>query len=371
MSSTLIKKQHMNQLAAFREDELRPHPRLHSLFFELTDKCNERCRHCGSRCMDEPGTGRIPGEEAERPDMQPDEWMRVLDEVKEDFDLTHTRLCITGGEPLLYPGFKEVLEYAHRLGYRWGMTSNGTLIDGEWAHFLADAGMKTISVSIDGLEATHDRFRQTPGGYAGAMQGIAALLRENAFEHVQITTVVHHGNIDELDELYDICLKTGVRSWRVINIEPIGRAKDDPSLMLTDDELIRMFSFIENKRKDLDTKITVTYGCSHFLGPKHERESRKWYFLCNAGVYTASITHTGDCVACLDIPRRPELVQGNVREGRFSDIWYNGYEIFRNDYRKKGKCAHCRYYRYCAGDSFHTWDFDKNEPSYCMKGILF
>lgn len=368
MASTLIKKQHMNQLAGYRDEVLRVHPRLHSLFFELTDKCNERCLHCGSRCMDEPDRD-LP--EDKKIPMQPDEWMHILDEAKEHFDLNETRLCITGGEPLLYPGFKDVMQYAHKLGYRWGMTSNGTLIDKDWARFLAESGMRTISVSIDGLEETHDWFRRTPGGYRRALEGIKALVDEGGFEHVQITTVVHHKNIDELDEIYYNCVKTGVKSWRVINIEPIGRAKDNPELMLGRDELKRMITFIENKRKDPETGLDVTYGCSHFLGPRHERESRKWYFLCNAGVYTASITSYGDCVACLDIPRLPDLVQGNVRERSFTDIWNEEYRIFRTDYRKKGNCAHCRYYRFCAGDSFHTWDFDRNEPGLCMKGILF
>lgn len=161
----------------------------------------------------------------------------------------------------------------------------------------------------------------------------------------------------------------GVRSWRVINIEPIGRAAESDELLLTNDEYRRMFDFIEKKRFE-DPAFPVTYGCSHYLGTRMEREVRQWYFLCNAGIYTASIMYNGDVGACLDIERRPETIQGNVRETRFKEIWDNKFEIFRTDFKKCGPCADCKDYVFCAGDSCHTWDYDKMQPKICMRDIL-
>ena len=73
-------------------------------------------------------------------------------------------LDITGGEPLLRKEFFDIMGIAHDLGFHWGMTSNATLIDDSVANDLRRSGMATISVSIDGLEATHDAFRRTPRG---------------------------------------------------------------------------------------------------------------------------------------------------------------------------------------------------------------
>ena len=42
----------LRSLARYRDEVLRPHPRLRHLFFEVTSDCNEYCRHCGSRCGD-------------------------------------------------------------------------------------------------------------------------------------------------------------------------------------------------------------------------------------------------------------------------------------------------------------------------------
>lgn len=354
----IYKNHHMRQLAEYR-DKLRKEPKLHSLFIEMTGLCNEHCRHCGSSCGDFKPNGQLTD----------DEIKAILDTVKEDFDIKDIMLCVTGGEPLLRPGFFEIMAYAHELGFKWGMTSNGLLIDAECARKLHETGMGTISISLDGLRETHDWFRQTPGSYDKTVSGIKNLINEGGFSHIQITTVVHHKNIDELEDMYQEFKKIGVRSWRVINIEPIGRAEESGDLLLTKDEYRKMFSFIEEKRF-LDPAFPVTYGCSHFLGTRHERESRQWYFLCNAGIYTASIMYNGDVGACLDIERRPETIQGNVRERRFSEIWKNEFQIFRTDYKKCGPCADCKDYQFCAGDSSHTWDYDKMEPKICMRDIL-
>lgn len=352
------KKKHLKELARYRDEVLRPNPVLRSLFLELTIACNEHCRHCGSKCGDVTN---------DRP-MELEEWKKILDDVKRDFDISKMRLCVTGGEPLLYKDFFELMEYASSLGYKWGMTSNGTLITKEVAANLAKTHMSTISVSVDGLRDTHDWFRESPGSYDRTMEGIDNLLETGAFKHVQITTVVHHRNYHELEEMYNIFSKTGVKSWRVINIEPIGRAKDNPELMLTKEEYRGLIDFINEHR--FKGKMQVSYGCSHYLGVNLERELRRWYFLCNAGVYVASIMNNGNITACLDIERRPELVQGNIRTDRLKDIWEGKFEIFRTDYRKIGQCAGCKQYKYCAGDSFHTWNFDRMEPDLCMYKML-
>ncbi|MGN1102432.1 MAG: SPASM domain-containing protein, partial [Huintestinicola sp.] len=127
--------------------------------------------------------------------------------------------------------------------------------------------------------------------------------------------------------------------------------------------------FIKKHRND--EVLPVTYGCSHYLGPALEREVRKWYFLCNAGVYTASIMWNGDIAACLDIERRAELIQGNIRRDDFAEVWKNRFEQYRTDFKKKGPCKDCKDFEFCAGGSFHTWNFDENRQNVCFKDILF
>lgn len=357
MFNVNIKNEHMKQLAEYRET-LKKEPILKNLFLELTTRCNERCLHCGSYC------GEVQNNE-----LTLDQYKTFLDQIKEDFGTEDKMLCITGGEPLLRQDFFDIMGYAHQLGFRWGMTSNGTLITPEVAQKLADVGMGTISISIDGLEETHDAFRQTPNGYKKAMQGIQNLIDIGKFKHIQVTTVVTHKNITELDDLFDIFDKMDIDSWRVINIEPMGRANRHSDLLLTVSDYKYLMNFIRNKRINGEP---VEYGCSHYLGGEYEHEIRDWYFLCAAGLYVASITTNGDIIACLDIERRPELIQGNILKDRFKDVWFNKFKEFRVDLSDRcDTCKNCSEKDRCHGDSFHSWNFKENKPNLCFKDILF
>ncbi len=352
-----VKKDNMKTLEAYRAG-LMIKPQLRHLFLELTLRCNEKCLHCGSSCGDQHSE-----------ELTVAQYSKFLAEVKGDFGIANKMLCITGGEPLLRKDFFDIMAIAHELGFHWGMTSNATLIDDSVAKELKRVGMGTISVSIDGLEETHDAFRRTVGGWKKAMNGIESLIRADAFKHVQVTTVVTHQNIGQLDELYKIFNDMDIDSWRIINMEPIGRAKQHPELLLTDDDYRYMFEYIRNKRIAGEP---VTYGCSHYLGLEYEREVRDWYYICTAGTYIASIMANGDITACLDIERRPEFVQGNILKDRFKDVWENRFEIFRRDLGDDNeKCRNCSEKCRCHGDSYHSWDFDKNEPQLCFKDILF
>lgn len=353
-----LKISHMKQLRSYRK-KLWKNPRLKFLFIELTTQCNEHCRHCGSSC----------GNSVPKNLLTCSEICDFLKKTSAQFDVSDFQLCITGGEPLMREDFFEIMNYAASLGYNWGMTTNGILIDEDTAHKLAMAKMRTVSISIDGLPDTHDDFRMKKGSFEAAMSGIRNLTAENAFKHVQVTTVVHKKCLGELDELYRLLAAEKLNSWRVINIEPIGRALSQPELLLDEDDYRKMFDFIRRNRKS--TLLPVTYGCSHFLGYDLEREVRSTYFLCNSGIYTASVAHNGDIIGCLDIERRPELVQGNIRSDDFKTVWENEFRQFRGDTRKCTECSKCRYYRFCGGDAFHSWDFDLNKPKVCFKGILF
>lgn len=352
-----VKKKDQKLIRATREKMMK-NPVLRHLFLELTLRCNEKCLHCGSSC------GDVLSNE-----MGVEQYDKFLHEVADDFDIKKFMLNITGGEPLLRKDFFEIMEIANKLGYNWGMTSNATLITPDVAKDLAKVGMKTISVSVDGLKDTHDNFRRTPGGWDKALQGVQNLIDTKAFNHIQITTVVTHQNINELPELYKLLDIIDIDSWRIIEMDPIGRALQHPELLLTKNDIKTMAEFIRNMRLKGEQ---VVYGCSHYLGLDYEHEIRDWYFMCLAGIGVASICCNGDIVSCLDIERRPEFIQGNIKTDRFKDIWENKFKEFRvNLDERNTKCSECEHKDNCHGGSFHTWDFDKNEQRVCFKDALF
>ena len=344
-----MKRGQLKRVAQVRE-RLRKTPDLVWLFFELTTVCNLQCRHCGSSCR---GNGIC---------LEPD----MITKALEGLDPRRVCIALTGGEPMLYPQLYEICRAIKDRGFRWGMTSNATLIDRKAAERLKEVGLGSVSVSLDGMEASHDWMRRREGAWRQALAGIHALMDVGI--DPQVTTVIHPKNLSELEQMEGFLRQEGIRSWRIINVEPIGRARD--SELLPDRDTFRtIIRFIRERRSQGD--MDVTFGCSHYLGVDTERMVRDEYFLCGAGITVASIRANGDICACLDIENRPELVQGNIHTDSFMDVWKNRFRFFRQDRTQYcAKCMECPDREICGGDSTHTWDFDRNEPMLCGKEFM-
>ena len=124
------------------------------------------------------------------------------------------------------------------------------------------------------------------------------------------------------------------------------------------------------KEKNPEGKIFVEDDCAHYLGLKYENEIRDHGFVCGAGLFIGSILANGDICVCPNV-RRKELVQGNIKTDSFVDVWENRFEQFRGKrITTNSKCKKCKSYKYCRGDSFHTWNYDDKKPNMCMKDIL-
>lgn len=344
-----LKRSQLEAVAGHR-DHLRRSPHLRWLFFEITDRCNLECRHCGSSCS------------AEGQYLTVEDIRKTLASIRTDKPM----ICLTGGEPMLHPDFFAIAECVRDMGFSWGMTTNATLIDYKTALKLRDACMSTVSVSLDGMEQSHDYLRQRKGAWKLALRGIRVL--QDAGFQPQITTVLHQGNYDELDSVYKLACDMGITSWRPINVEPIGRACESDDMMLTDDQFADLLAYIREKRFDPECDMEVTFGCSHYLGTEYERMVRDHYFLCGAGILTASVRSNGDICACLDIENRPELVQGNIRTDNFMDVWTDRFKPFRTDRTEScSECMECSERFICGGDSTHTWDFEHGKPLLCFR----
>ena len=352
-----IKERDMKALAEYQA-KLRKKPALRMLFFELTDVCNLNCLHCGSRC-----SGKNSAY------LNFDLIRKTLRCVAEAYDPGKIMICLTGGEPLLYPRLNDVIAMAHAFGFPVGITTNGTLIDEAAAQGLAAAGLDTVAVSLDGIGDVHEAFRMAKGCYEKALRGIRAL--KAAGIEPQVLTVVHRKNLHQLDDVYALLKQMDIYSWRVVNVDPIGRANTNGDLLLNGAELKALYEYIRAKRFDPSNEMEVTYGCSHFVTLPYERMLRDFYFQCCAGTTVASITANGEIRACLDIERRPELIQGNAFTDDFVEVWENGFRFFRRDRTESsGKCRACEHRAICLGDSAHTWDYDANDPLYCVAKML-
>ena len=329
---------------------------LTTLFWEATLRCNARCEFCGSGCGD---VSCFPDE------LTGDEIRSALLDISRKLDPSGIMLNITGGEPLVRRDVLDVAAYAAKLGFPWGMVTNGSLLSDENISKMSRAGIRTLTVSIDGCKETHERLRHLEGCFDRIISSLRRISALGAAEHLQVTTVVNRQNISELEELRELLLGIGLDSWRVVTADPIGRAKNNSSVLLDRDGMRRYFEFAEKYRSD--PVLPVIQSCSHYFGEwEHRLRSRS--FNCGAGRRVASILYNGDIFVCPYVERSKELIQGNVREHSLAEVWSSGFEFFRRRERTlASECRECYYRDSCLGDSLHTWSFDDNSPRFCIK----
>ena len=126
------------------------------LFWECTLRCNLNCIHCGSDCT----------KEAMAPDMPMEDFLKVLDKISTQVNPNKTMVVITGGEPLMRKDLEKCGEEIYKRGFPWGMVTNGFGLTAARFESLLNAGLRSITISLDGLNPeTHDWFRGKSGSW--------------------------------------------------------------------------------------------------------------------------------------------------------------------------------------------------------------
>ncbi|MBQ6118973.1 MAG: radical SAM protein, partial [Clostridia bacterium] len=226
---------------------------LYTLLIEVTQKCNAACEQCGSRCD-------IHSEEF----LSGEQILAALRDIKEKIG-AYTMLNVTGGEPLLRRDLFEIMTEATAMGFEWGMVTNGSLITDEVIGKMRQSGMKTVTVSLDGLRETHDALRHLPGGWDRIMTALPKLKKAGFLDHVQITFTANRRNVYEFEELYRLLRPVGLDSVRVSVMDPIGRGRDNAGLLLTREEIL-YFTGLVNRLNREGRGPRIVWGCPHYLG---------------------------------------------------------------------------------------------------------
>jgi radical SAM protein with 4Fe4S-binding SPASM domain len=326
---------------------------LRMLVFEVTQRCNLACRHCGSDCSSA----------SDVPDLPAHKVLEVLREVAAAYDPARITVMIGGGEPLLYDGLWELGSQIRRLGFPWGMVTNGSLWTEATLERARRSGARSISVSLDGPKDAHEWLRGAAGDFDTVLATVKRLIAAEWLNVMDVITVVHPENIDRLEETWEIMREIGAPGWRLIPISPIGRAKTHRALLLDTDQFQRLLTTIMELRQR--SEMPVYLSESNYMGAELDLRVRDHHYFCRAGVSFGGVMVDGAILACASIDRR--FRQGNVFEDSFVDVWENRFELFRDRrWMKTGRCSGCDQWRHCQGNSFHNWDLDAHAPGACQ-----
>ena len=324
------------------------HP-LRTLFWECTLRCNLACRHCGSSCLPV----------ARQRDMPLEDFLPVLDEIACHINPKRVMVFTVGGEPLVRPDLIDCGKAITKRGFSWGFVTNGMLLDYAMLKKLIDAKLRSIAVSIDGLEDDHNWMRGHHQSFKRAVRAVKLLMmtRNVCWD---VITCVNKRNLPRLTQLRDFFISIGLKRWRIFTVFPAGRAKGNDDMQLSPEEYRWLMEFIIQTKQD--GHINVNYCCEGFLGD-YEGRVRNHAFRCDAGLMTASILADGSISGCLSI--RSKYDQGNIYRDNFWNVWENRFEVYRNrEWMHTGKCQDCHFWAYCEGNGMHLRD-DNGELLLC------
>lgn len=192
------------------------------VIWNLTRRCNLKCRHCYAVAADHHFPGELSTEEA----------FDVLD------DLAQYRipaLILSGGEPLSRADTLDIARRAKDYGLYTALSSNGTPIDGRIADDIAAIGFDYVGISLDGIGQTNDSFRGQEGAYAAALAGVRACIARGIKVGLRYTMTAE--NSLQLPELLDLAVSEGVEKFYLSHLVYAGRGNknrtDDTSRAVT------------------------------------------------------------------------------------------------------------------------------------------
>ena len=338
--------------------------------WEITLKCNLACQHCGSRAG-HTRTNELSTAEA-------------LDLVKQMAEVGITEVTIIGGEAFLRPDWLEIAQAITEAGMLCGMTTGGYGITLDTAHRMKAAGINVVSVSVDGLEATHDRIRGKQGSWEWAFKTMSHL-REAGIAF-GCNTQINRLSAPEFPRIYEYLRDAGIFAWQIQLTVPMGNAADNSEILLQPHELLDVYPMIARvaqraKREGVQVQPGNNIG---YYGP-YERLLRggdAWSFWqgCSAGLSALGIEADGAIKGCPSLPTTA-YTGGNIRDYSLRTIIEETEELRFNlgagtpqgTEHLWGFCKTCEFAELCRGGCSWTAHvfFDKrgNNP-YCHHRAL-
>lgn len=245
--------------------------------WEITLKCNLACSHCGSRAGDA-RTEELSTEEA-------------LDLVRQMAEVGIKEVTLIGGEAFLRPDWLEIAAAINQAGMRCTMTTGGYGITLATAHKMKAAGIATVSVSIDGLDSTHDTIRGRTGAWRYAFKTMVHL--QEVGIPFGCNTQINRLSAPELPSIYEHIRDAGAVAWQLQLTVPMGHAADNSEILLQPYELLALYPMLARiasraKREGIQLQPGNNIG---YYGP-YERllrgrgQDNDWAFWqgCSAGL---------------------------------------------------------------------------------------
>ncbi len=348
------------------EERDTPHP-LYAVW-EITLACDLGCKHCGSRAG--------PARDTELSTQQ------CLDVVREMQEMGIREVTLIGGEAYLREDWDVIAAEITRRGMACGITTGARNFDADRLKRAEAAGVRSISVSLDGLQASHDIQRGSPGSWAAALDAA----RRIAASRIRLTvnTQVNRLSLPEVPAVASLLAELGARAWQIQITVPMGRAADRPDLLLQPEDLLDFYPLLVwVKQERLDPHGIGLFPGNNigYFGPYEQDlryggdEGAHWA-ACAAGKWSIGLEADGKIKGCPSLPS-DQYTGGYLGRDQLAEVIQSSPEVAHIRQRTAadlwGYCGDCYYNEVCLGGCNWTAHCLLGKPGnnpYCIHRAL-
>lgn len=325
------------------------------VIWNLTRRCNLKCRHCYTVSADVDFPGELSHAQA----------MATLADLG-DFGIP--ALILSGGEPLDRRDLFEIAAEARKRVRMLALSTNGTKIHGETADRVAEIGFDYVGISIDGVGSTNDWFRGVEGAFADALRGVRACKARGIKVGLRFTLT--RDNAPQLTDLLKLCDDEGVDKFYLSHLVYAGRGDknrgEDAMHRHTRQALDALIDRawvaaaedapldIVTGNNDADAVYLLHWAARHFEAERvaHLRAHLEAWGGNSSGLGVANIDTLGRV--------HPDTywsvyTVGNVKTAKFSEIWTGSDPMLAQLRQRprplKGRCGACAHKAVCGGNT--------------------
>jgi radical SAM protein with 4Fe4S-binding SPASM domain len=311
----------------------------------VTYRCNLTCGFCYAGC----GVAGLPEGWSEDRVMADDEVCRVLDVVRRDARCPS--VSFTGGEPTLRPGLARFVRHAKGLGLKVNLISNGQRLDEARVSALADAGLDSAQLSLEGpTAALHDALVGRSGAFDRLWAGVERLRARGIRVHTN--TTLTRRNLPEAEAIVDLVADRGLDRLTMNLVIPCGSAGAVPDLGVAyhdiGDHVLRLRARAEARGVELvwysPLPLCLFNTIAHGLGNR-------------GGAAADGLLHvspSGDVLPCSSFGHAESL--GNLLRQPFEEVWRSrAARFFRAKEMMPGGCESCPEAAACQGACVLYW----------------
>lgn len=304
---------------------------------ELGWGCGLRCVHCYNFDRSGPAPARAPLTTAD--------WLGVVEVLR---SMGGHQVTLTGGEPLLAPGFWELLDRTRALGMAAAAITSGVgLTEAVAARLARYDHIVDVGISVYGVRGeTHDAVTRRPGSFERTIGGARRLRRAGV--PVTFKFVVMDLNVREAEEMPALAAREGA----FVEVSSYLHPRHTGDL-----EVLR--------RRVRPEQMEAAYGGAlRSMLPDGEGG-----LICNCARSNLGITSAGEVQPCISVP----LPCGNIRDQSLETIWRESPQLNRirqleeTDFALCGSCPLQGYCHRTPGPAYVlTGDYTGVDPWACQ-----